>query len=82
MSSKDEFPPQCPCRTCSHLVTKVKIYTVTKSAYIDRWCDIGRFPRPDLMCSEFDCSYYNYEVGTDDEEVVPWAERFPKAEGV
>jgi hypothetical protein len=80
MATKEEFPARCPCRTCSHLVTKIKIYTVTKQFYIDRRCEVGRFPRPDLMRSEFDCTDYLYEVGTDDEETVPRAFRCPRTD--
>lgn len=57
----------------------VKVYTISKQYYVDRWCEEDRLPRPDMLRDSFDCSDYNREPGTDDDESVPWHDRWSDA---
>jgi hypothetical protein len=64
---RDGFPENCPCRTCVHLYTYTGVYTQSKQFYRDYACRGGHFPRNDMFRIGR-CWYYEYEVGTCDEE--------------
>lgn len=71
-SSQPEHPVG-PCRTCRNAIFKYQ--------FVDRvWKQTFSCPLSYLGWAHwyYNCEHYEYELGTDDEEIVPWEKRFPQ----